>query len=131
MHFFSRKTLNSVPSNTEVNTVKPGTDVAFECHAVPSTSRSLPMRRCKKENVHYKDSSSSDDSDEPDEDADKNFEETEQPNLNETTNCIQNEVENQPAQQYDYYEDDEDSDPYGYRAEMLGQNTTSSDDDDY
>ena len=34
------------------------------------------------------------------EDAYKNFGETEEPNLNEIKNCIQNEVENPPEQQF-------------------------------
>ena len=78
MHFF-RKTLNPGPSNTKENTVPLGKDVAFECHAVPSTSRSLPMRSCKAASVHYDDNSSSDDDiyDYPKND----FVEYEQPNL--------------------------------------------------
>ena len=118
--------------------MKPGDDVAFECHALPSTSRSLPMRSCKKANVHYDDSSSSDDNifNYPEYDADTNFEETDQQNLIESTkNSIRSEEnvetdkdENQPKPYYGE-NSDEDSDPYGYRAELLGQNNTSSDDD--
>ena len=123
--------MNPGPSNPEINTVKPGTDVAFECYALPSTSRSLPMRRCKKAMVHYDDDSCSSD------DADTNFVETEQPNLIESTkNSIQNEEnadKDENHQKLPYYGEnsDEDSDPYGYRAELLGQNgqNTSSDDD--
>ena len=68
------------PINSAVNTVRPGTDVEFECYAKPSTSRTLPMRSCKTEKIHYEieESNSSDSNDEPDE-------ETEQPNLNEST----------------------------------------------
>ena len=112
-------------------------DVAFECNAIPSTSKSLPMRSCKKAVVHYDadNSSSSDDGiyDYPEDDAETNFEKTEQPNLLESTkNSILNEEnadkdENQQEPPYYGENSDEDSDPYGYREEMLGQNPTSSD----
>ena len=138
MLFFQRSTLDPGPSNTEVNAVRKETDVAFECYALPSTSRSLPMRSCKKAMVHYDDDLSSSDDDiynYPEDDADTNFEETEQSNLIESTkNLIENEEnvhtnmdENQPKPYYE--ESDEDSDPYGYRAELLGQHFSSSDDD--
>ena len=111
--------------------MKPGTDVEFECHAMPSTSRSLPMRSCKEGTVHYDDSSSSDDDiyDYPEDDTDMNFEQSEQPNLNQES--TKNSIENEEIQPKPYYGEnsDEDSDPYGYRAELLGQNgqNTSSD----
>ena len=88
-----------------MNTVKPGTDVAFECHAQPSTSRSLPMRSCKNAMVHYHDDSSSSDSDiynYPEDDADTNLEEEEQPNLIESTkNSAQNELKNSNSEEND------------------------------
>ena len=131
--------MNPRPTNLDV-TVKPGTDLAFECHALPSTSRSLPMRSCRNAVVHYDDSSSSDDDiyKYPEDDTATNLEK--QPNLIESTeNSIQNEEivgtdkDENGAQPYDYCGEnsDEDSDPYGYRAEMLGQHFTSSDEDDY
>ena len=72
-------------------------------------------------------------------DTNKNFEETEQPNLIESTknsiqieeNVVTDEDEIQ-AEPNDYHyggNSDEDSDPYGYREEMLGLRTTYSDDD--
>ena len=119
-----------------MNTIRPETDAAFECNAIPSTSRSLPTRSCKQKNTHYEDNSSSDD--EPIRGMeDKNFDDTEQPNLIESTkNSIQDEenvniVEDEnEAEPFYYYEENsyEDSDPYGYGAEMLGQHFTSSDD---
>ena len=133
-----RKPLNPGPS--EVNTVKPGTDVAFECHALPSTSRSLPTRGCKRAIVHYDDDDSSSSDDDiynyPEDVTATNLED--QPNLIESTeNSIQNEEKAETdndengAEPYDCCGEnsDEDSDPYGYRAEMLGQHFTSSDDD--
>ena len=60
------------------------------------------------------------------------------PSLIESTeNSIQNDEnvgtnkDENGAEPYDYCGEnsDEDSDPYGYRAEMLGQHLTSSDDD--
>ena len=75
--------------------MKTGTDVAFECNAKPSTSRSLPIRSCKKAMVNYDDDSSSSDDiyNYPEnDDADTNFKETEQPNLVESMkNLFQNE----------------------------------------
>ena len=139
--FLSRKKLNPGPS--EVNTVKPGTDVAFKCLAIPNTGRSSLMRSCKNAIVHYDDYSSSSDDDNdiynyPD-DAVTNFEETEQQNLIESTkNSPQNEVSDRTEEENveadtatipeDYYKYDDDSDPYGYTAEMLGQNNPSDDD---
>ena len=38
-----------------------GPDDAFECQAIPSTSRSLPMRSCNKKIKTYEEKSSSDD----------------------------------------------------------------------
>ena len=99
----------------------------------PGTSRSLPMRSCKEGTVHYDDSSSSDDDiyDYPEDHADMNFEQSEQPNLNQES--TKNSIENEKIQPKPYYGEnsDEDSDPYGYRAELLGHNgqNTSSDDD--
>ena len=104
--------MNPAPPPSEVITERPGTDVDFECHAKPSTSRSLPLRSCRTENINY------DDSDSGNEVIEKNLDET--PNLNESKNCNQDEENNWS----------DDSDPYGYRAEMLGQHFTSSDDDD-
>ena len=112
--------------------MKTGIDVAFECNAKPSTSRSLPIRSCKQAIIHYDDGSSSDDGiyDYPEDDADTNFQETGQPNSIESTKNL---IENEEIQPKPYYGEnsDEDSDPYGYRAELLGQNgqNTSSDDD--
>ena len=77
---------------------------------------------------------SPDDESKLDKDSDNNFYENEQQNLIEsTTNSVENEddtdeEEIQPEPDYYYGENsDEDSDPYGYREEMLGQNRTSSD----
>ena len=65
MNAFFRKTLILGPTNSEVKTVKPGTDVLYECSAKPSTSRSLPMRSCKTNIIYY-----------------DNYEETEETNFN-------------------------------------------------
>ena len=124
--------------------MKPGTDVAFECHAIPSTSRSLPTRSCKKAIVHFDDDSSSSDDGIYDYPVpEDNFLESEQQNLNEesTKNSAENKVidstEEENVEEVATTiapddDSDEDSDPYGYRAELLGQNNiTSSDDDNY
>ena len=138
---FHRKALNPGPSISEVKTAKPGMDFAFECHAVPSTSRSLPSRSCKTAIAHYDDNSSSSDDgiyDYPEHD----FLESEQSNLNEesTKNSDKNKVIDNIEE--DNVEEvatiiapednsDEDSDPYGYRAELLGIGHTITSDDDY
>ena len=55
-------------------------DDAFECHAKPSTSRTLPSRSCKR-NILY---------------AENDEIETEEPNLSDGKNSIRNENEDQP-----------------------------------
>ena len=115
-----RRPINFTLPDLEADSSDVGHDENFEVDVQPSTSRTLPNRGCKREIVYYDDSRSSD-----------SDEETEQPNLIESTkNSIQDE-ENVGIDK-DYVENsDEDSDPYGYRAELLGQNgqNTSSDDD--
>ena len=85
---------------------------------MPSTSRALPSRNCKKK-ILYDDKSSSDDED--DKDVTKEI-----PNFSDGKNYIWNEDENQPEPD-DYYEEDpeEDPDPYG----IWRQDSTSSDSD--
>ena len=123
---FSRKPLNPGPS--EVITVKPGTDVAFECNAIPSIGRSLPMRSCKNAIVHYDDdSSTSDDDNDIYNYPDTNFEETEEQNSIESTkNSSMNDGKYENQSEPYGENSDEDSDPFGYREEMLRQNPTSS-----
>ena len=80
---------------------------------MPSTSRALPSRICKKK-ILYDDKGSSDD----DSEGESNFD---------IGKCsIQNRDENQPGSD-DYYEEDpeEDPDPYG----VCRQDSTSSDSD--
>ena len=120
-----RRPINFTLPDLEADSSDVGHDENFEVDVQPSTSRALPNRGCKKKIVYYDDSRSSD-----------SDEETEQLNLIESTkNSIQDEenvvtVENENGADY-YYEENsyEDSDPYGYGAEMLGQHFTSSDDD--
>ena len=49
-------------SDSEVTIIKVRADV-FECHAKPSTSRTLLMQNCKNKNLYQEDSNSSDDDD--------------------------------------------------------------------
>ena len=85
---------------------------------MPSTSRALPSRICKKK-ILYDDKSSSDE--EPDEDV-----AAEEPNFSDGKNYIHIEGKKQPEPD-EYYEEDseEDPDPYG----IWRQDYTSSDSD--